>query len=221
MNRAKQSTQQSTLAAERQRGRPLDNNHPDLKILLLDVAEQLFTDHGYAGTSIRRIANTAGVNPALVHYYFGNKQTLLETVLERALKPMMIALAALKNKPQTSTEDITVLFVNMAIRQPNIPRLMAREVLLPGGEMQKYFLDNLAPHLGGALPALLQQEKTAGHLRDDVDPAYAALMLLSLCIFPFIARSMAEPALGINLGEDGAAKLIKNISNLLNQGIAK
>ena len=59
--------------------------------------------------------------------------------------------------------------------------------------MQDYFIENLAPQLGGALPGLLERERKSGHLRDDIDPAYSALMILAVCFFPFIARSLAEP----------------------------
>lgn len=197
----------------------MDTGQQDLKAQILDTAEQLFTDHGYAATSIRNIADQAGVNPALVHYYFGNKHALLETVLQRSLEPMVNALASLKTNESASVEDIAALLIPMAAAHPNIPRLLTREVLLPGGEMQDYFIENLAPQLGGALPGLLERERKAGNLRDDIDPAYSALMILAICFFPFIARSLAEPVFGINLGTDGADKLTQHVSELLKRGL--
>jgi len=197
----------------------MDTGQHDLKAQILDTAEQLFTDHGYAATSIRNIADSAGVNPALVHYYFGNKHALLEAVLQHSLEPMVKALASLKTRESVSVEDIATLLIPMAAAHPNIPRLLTREVLLPGGEMQDYFLEHLAPQLGGALPALLEREKIAGNLREDIDPAYAALMVLAVCFFPFIARSLAEPVFGINLGTDGAETLTQHVSELLKRGL--
>jgi len=209
----------SAVPPERPRGRPTDTGQQDLKSQILDTAEQLFTDHGYAATSIRNIADQAGVNPALVHYYFGNKHALLEAVLQHSLEPMMKALASLKTRESASVEDIAALLIPMAAAPPNIPRLLTREVLLPGGEMQDYFLEHLAPQLGGTLPALLEREKKAGKLRADIDPAYAALMVLAVCFFPFIARSLAEPVFGINLGTDGADTLTQHVSELLKRGL--
>jgi len=209
----------SAVPPERPRGRPTDTGQQDLKSQILDTAEQLFTDHGYAATSIRNIADQAGVNPALVHYYFGNKHALLEAVLQHSLEPMMKALASLKTRESASVEDIAALLIPMAAAHPNIPRLLTREVLLPGGEMQDYFIEHLAPQLGGALPALLEREKKAGKLRADIDPAYAALMVLAVCFFPFIARSLAEPVFGINLGTDGADTLTQHVSELLKRGL--
>ena len=209
------------IGTERPRGRPMDTGQQDLKTQILDNAEQLFTDHGYAATSIRNIADSAGVNPALVHYYFGNKHALLETVLKRSLEPMVKALAGLKTADSASAEDIVALLIPMAAAHPNIPRLLTREVLLPGGEMQNYFIENLAPQLGGALPGLLEREKKSGKLHDDIDPAYASLMILAVCFFPFIARSLAEPVLGIKLGPDDADTLTQHVSGLLKRGLLR
>ena len=50
---------------------------------LLDAAEQLLVDVGYAGITTRRLAEAAGVNHGLVHYYFGSNESLLVRALER------------------------------------------------------------------------------------------------------------------------------------------
>jgi TetR/AcrR family transcriptional regulator len=212
---------QNIQTSDRPRGRPLETGHQDLKTQILDTAEEFFSDFGYAATSIRRIADKADVNPALVHYYFGNKKSLLLKVMERALEPLVHAIAAMKNGPDASPEVIARLLLSMAAEHPNIPRLMIREVLLPGGEMQDYFTENLAPHLGGALPALLDREKSAGRMREDSDPAISAVLILAICIFPFIARTLAEPVLGIKFDEDGIELLNQQVSELLKQGMTK
>lgn len=210
---------QKTQVTERPRGRPVANGQQGLKTRILDTAEELFAENGYAATSIRRIADQAGVNPALVHYYFDNKKTLLQKVMERSLEPLGQAIAAIRNGPEASPEVIARLLLSMVARHPNIPRLMTREVLLPGGEMQQYFTENMAPHLGGALPALLSREKSAGRLRPDADPAISAVLIMAVCIFPFIARALAEPVIGINFDDEGIELLGIQITELLKRGM--
>lgn len=212
---------QNPQLSERARGRPVDTDQQDLKKQILDTAEMLFADNGYAATSIRSIAERSGVNPALVHYYFGNKKLLLQNVLERVLEPMGMAIAEMKIGPDASPELIARLLLSMAAKHPNIPRLLIREVFLPGGEMQQYFTDNMAPRLGGALPALLGREKSAGRMRKDADPAVSAMLILAVCMFPFIARALAEPVLGIKYDEDGIELLGKQITQLLKHGMAR
>jgi TetR/AcrR family transcriptional regulator len=212
MNQAMQSP-------DRPRGRPVEIGQQNLKMQILDTAEELFSNQGYAATSIRRIADGASVNPALVHYYFGNKKTLLQAVMERALEPIGDAIAVLKNGSEASPDAIARLLLTMAAEHPNIPRLLVREVLLPGGEMRQHFIDNMAPQLGGALPALLDREKAAGRMRADTDPAISALLILAVSVFPFIARSLAEPVLGVDFDDKGIEFLTQQITELLKRGL--
>ena len=212
---------QKNLPSERVRGRPVETDQQDLRKQILDIAEELFSVKGYAATSIRRIANGSGVNPALVHYYFGNKKSLLQSVLDRTLEPMVKAIAEMKNEPEASPELIARLLISMAAKHPNIPRLLIREVFLPGGEMQEHFTEHMAPRLGGALPALLSREKSAGRLHRDSDPAISAMLILGVSIFPFIARALAEPVLGIKYDEDGIEFLNQQITQLLKRGMSQ
>ncbi|MGD8385041.1 MAG: TetR/AcrR family transcriptional regulator [Lysobacterales bacterium] len=205
----------------RRRGRPVDNDQQSLKGDILAIAERMFAEQGYAAVSIRQIAEAAGVNPALVHYYFGSKHALLQAVAVHALKPFMDALATLRESPAAPVQEVVRLLFEMAAEHPNIPRLLTREVLLPGGEMYDYFIENMAPHLGGALPVMLAREQAAGRLREDFDPAIAALLLIALSVFPFIARTLAEPGLGISYGAGGIDKLIRHITELIESGMTK
>ncbi len=65
----------------RKPGRP--KGAPDLRSCILDKAELLFAEHGFAGTKLRDIASVAGVNQALISYYFGTKQELFDAVFRR------------------------------------------------------------------------------------------------------------------------------------------
>jgi TetR/AcrR family transcriptional regulator len=210
---------QTMQSPDRPRGRPVEIGQQNLKMQILDTAEELFSNQGYSATSIRRIAEGASVNPALVHYYFGNKKTLLQTVMERALEPIGDAIAILKNGSEASPDAIARILLTMAAEHPNIPRLLVREVLLPGGEMRQHFIDNMAPQLGGALPALLGREKSAGRMREDADPAISALLILGVSVFPFIARTLAEPVLGVDFDEKGIEFLTQQITELLKRGL--
>ena len=56
---------------------------------LLDAAERVLVDAGYAGVTTRRLAKTAGINHGLVHYYFGSVENLLVQTLERFTKRLV------------------------------------------------------------------------------------------------------------------------------------
>jgi AcrR family transcriptional regulator len=63
--------------------KPAALTHQNPEDALLDAAERMLVDVGYAGISTRRLAAEAGVNHGLVHYYFGSLENVLAQVLER------------------------------------------------------------------------------------------------------------------------------------------
>lgn len=65
------------------RGRRPKGQGPDLREAILDAAEELFSRHGFYGVTTRQVAAEAGVDTALIHYYFGAKRELFEAVFAR------------------------------------------------------------------------------------------------------------------------------------------
>src|SRR5690349_12684177 len=60
----------------------------DTKEKILDTAEQLFSEQGYAATSLRQIIAKAEVNLAAIHYHFGSKEELLDELVHRKAEPV-------------------------------------------------------------------------------------------------------------------------------------
>jgi AcrR family transcriptional regulator len=65
------------------RGRRPKGQGPDLREAILDAAESLFSRHGFYGVTVRQVASEAGVDTALIHYYFGAKRELFDSVFAR------------------------------------------------------------------------------------------------------------------------------------------
>lgn len=206
--------------SNRKRGRPPGQDSALMRESILDAAEERFARQGYAATPLREIAEAAGVNPAMVHYYFGSKHDLLRQVLERTLQPLAAAIAGMRQAGHAPALELSRLISSTVRAHPNLPVLMVREVMLPGGAMQQQFLEEMAPRLGGALPDMLAGEQGQGRLAQDLDPAVTALLLLALSIFPYIVRNVAEPGMGIPYDEAGLDALEWHITRLLEQGIA-
>ena len=210
----------SNIGKPRHRGRPGPSPNEDFREQILNTAERLFATQGFAATSIREIAEDVGVNPAMVHYYFGSKMQLLRAVMDHALEPLAGSVSALQQGGQVDLQDIISLLFSMAADHPFLPQLITREVFLPGGKMQQQFLEDFAPRLGGRLPAILLQQQRAGRLAAGFDAGVTALMILSLCMFPFVARPAAEQALNIAYDDAGLQQISQHISRLLERGIS-
>lgn len=215
-----ETTDLSTTPVKKPRGRPAGDEAADIRGSILDTAESLFARAGYAATSIRAIAEEVQVNPAMIHYYFGSKHSLLEKVLDRALEPLALAIAGMREANRAPAAEIAQLLLQTFRERPNLPPLVAREVMLPGGVMQAHFLAYLAPRLGGAFPKLIEKEQAEGRMNQNFDSHISTLIILSLCVFPFIAREMAGPALDISYDEAGLDKLEEHITRLFDEGFA-
>ena len=212
-------TDQPKTRRRRTRGRPGPSSGEDFREQILNTAERLFAMQGFSATAIREIAGAVGVNAAMVHYYFGSKMQLLQAVMDRVLEPMATSVSKLEQSGSVDLPDLVNLMFAMAADHPFLPQLIAREVLLPGGKMQQQFLEHFAPRLGGRLPGILRAQQQAGRLAADFEPKILALLMLSLCFFPFIARPAVEKTLGVTFDETGLSDMSRHVSSLLERGL--
>lgn len=77
---------------------------------ILAAARASFADTGYAGTSIRKVAAAAGVDPALVHHYFGTKDDLFLAALRAPLDPRLVMEAVAEGDPAQVGERLVTAF---------------------------------------------------------------------------------------------------------------
>jgi AcrR family transcriptional regulator len=99
-----------------------------LSARIVAAARASFAEHGWAGTTMRGVARDAGVDPALVHYYFGSKEDLIEASTTPPPEWMEAMQAAVTSPEQTRGEAI-VRNVMWVYRQPELADLW-RSVLL-------------------------------------------------------------------------------------------
>ena len=118
----------------------------DTKDKILDAAERLFGEEGYAATSLRQITGTAGVNLAAIHYHFGTKEDLLDQLISRRVDPVNRARMTMLDHFESEAggspvqlEKILEAFLapaaEMAAQHPGMPKVMGRlhaEGTLPG-----------------------------------------------------------------------------------------
>jgi AcrR family transcriptional regulator len=92
---------------------------------ILAAARRRFAAHGYDGTSVRAIAAEAGVDPALVHRFFGSKDDLLVAALDVAMAPSEGLEAAVAGDPDTLAERVVAYFLSVWEEQPRRDVLVA------------------------------------------------------------------------------------------------
>jgi TetR/AcrR family transcriptional regulator len=99
---------------------------------ILDAAATLMTRRGFAGTSAQSVADEAGVNKALIFYYFGNKTRLFEHVLEHYLRGLHEALSqvayAATASPIERMHCMLDAWIDYIEERPEYPALVQREL---------------------------------------------------------------------------------------------
>ncbi|WP_416964963.1 TetR family transcriptional regulator [Streptomyces sp. Agncl-13] len=112
-----------TDATAKRRGRPPRTESADTRDRILAAAREEFSERGYEKTSVRGIAKAAGVDPALVHHYFGTKEQVFEASVEVAFAPATNAPAAVADGPLDGVGERLTRFIfgvweNPATRKP-------------------------------------------------------------------------------------------------------
>lgn len=142
----------------------------ETKDRILDSAEKLFSEHGFAATSLRQITTEAGVNLAAVNYHFQSKESLILAVLLRKLEPINQRRLELLDEVEAeaggdplSLEAVLGAFLLPVLEAKasrvqlcNFPRLMGRMYTEPGDWMLRIFPQAFAPVLARFQPAFLR-----------------------------------------------------------------
>lgn len=190
---------------------------------LLDAALALYARDGVAAASLRAIAASAGVTPALVSYYFGGKDRLLNAVVEERLLP---AVELLREHVAAAGEDAGALaggFVRgvhaVVARHPWLPSLWVREVLSEGGALRDLLLTRIAPKVPRVLAERFGAARARGALNPDLDPRLLVVSLVGLALFPFAAEPVWRRL--FDAADIDHAALLRHTLALLDRGLEK
>ncbi|HEX7341519.1 MAG TPA: TetR/AcrR family transcriptional regulator [Rhodanobacteraceae bacterium] len=185
-----ESAQQQVESAKprkRRAGRPRGGDH-DLRERLIDAAISQFTRTGVRATSLRAIATEAGATPAMLHYYFGSKQQMVEAVVEErlmpALAPMRRFLVVAEVDPATLVPGVVRGISELVARHAWLPPLWVREVLCEGGALRDALFERGVPQAPQVLARKFAAAQAAGHIDAAFDPRLLAVSLIGLTLFP-------------------------------------
>lgn len=217
------TTSKSGTRARRRPGRPEGATHREaVRADLLRAARELFAKRDFTAASVREIAAAARVNPAMIHYHFGDKEGLYRAMLQETLGPVLRKVQELMDRggreSQTSIHDALEAVMTTLAREPWVARLIVREVLAEEGPFREVFIREFAAKGGGRVPQLLEREMTAGRVRTDLDPTLGALSFISMALFPFIALPVAEKVFGIRMTDAFTRRLVEHSTRMFYEG---
>ena len=208
-------------SAARQPGRPSARAAQDVRGELLAAARDLFLKYGYRAVSSRQIASAAGANPAMIHYYFGNKHGLYKAMLEQAIGPGIAQLNAMLEAPPEDASIARMLETYMRILSGNpwIPGLLLREVFTPDGAFRAQFIRDFGSRFAPRIAELVAHEARSGRVRADLDPRLAVVSYISLGLLPFLALPVWTRALDLTPTAALIDKLIAHTVRVFCEGV--
>jgi TetR/AcrR family transcriptional regulator len=167
--------------------------------LILEAAQAVFLEKGLAGARMQEIADRAGINKALLHYYFRSKEKLSAIIISRTIgviMPRMMGVLATDQDLFDKIRELVNTFIGFISRNSFLPLFVVNEV-------------NRNPHF--FFTSAIQQERTyIDKFRQQVDEAVATgrirpitatqllMNMMSMLIFPFLGKPVFRVGLGLS-----------------------
>lgn len=166
---------------------------------ILDAAENIFQTKGMSGARMQEIADKAGINKAMLHYYYRSKQSLFEAVFKKAFSLLAPQLDAILNDDSSIEDKITNFthnYITFISKHPYIPNFIIQELNRNPGFIEKIQENSAFPSLD-KFNAQVEREVKDGVLKP-TDGKQLFIHILSLNIFPFVATPLVKAFVGLN-----------------------
>jgi len=169
--------------------------HIDTETKILEAAKRVFIKKGMMGARMQEIADEAGINKALLHYYFRSKENLYEAVLKNTLLGFVMQIGSYLADKKTFKDKLETFiegYMNVLFQNPFLPAFIIYEVntnpeliikMMSAGKNALLYFERE-----------IQTEIVEGRIKP-VDVSHLIVNILSLCIFPVAAKPILERVL--------------------------
>ena len=160
---------------------------------ILDAAKQVFQSKGMNGARMQEIADKAGINKAMLHYYYRSKQLLFEAVFNNAFSLLAPELNAILNDDSSIEDKIknfTSNYISFIVKHPYLPNFIIQEL-----NRNQEFVLKLKENKG--FPNLEKFKRQVDHevkngLILPISAEQLFINILSLSVFPFVAAPLIK-----------------------------
>jgi len=202
-------------------GRPSSVASLQARERLVSAAAEHFSRNGFAATSLRAIAREADVTPAMVAYYFQDKEGLLQAVLEAGLDLLVQAIRQALAEPCEGAllERFIGAYLGVINAHAWLPRILIQEVIARDSPLRQVFARRFAAEMLPLVPPALGRAIAAGELRTDLDPRLTVMSLVGMCVLPYIAEPVLGPLLGYRIDPEFGAQFTAHTVALACHGL--
>ena len=169
---------------------------------IFDAAHELFVQKGLDGAKMQEIADRAGINKALLHYYYRSKEKLYEMVAKAVVSRAVPAVLKMIESDEPLEQKIPKFidfYIDLISRNPFVPLFVITEL----NKHPERFFETILPK---RLPkpdvffAQIEAEIAKGNIRP-VKPQHVLVNIVSMCVFPIVARPMIRVVMGLSQEE--------------------
>jgi len=172
----------------------VSESQTELKIL--NAAAQIFLEKGHDGARMQEIARKAGINKALLHYYFRSKEKLFQAVFQKELQAFFLEI--LRSIPESNEVEVFLRsfvrnYIQRLSRHPLLLRFILWEIQQGGRNFQEVSRKIMEELRMDKFPLLQKVEDLIqSEQMQPVDPIQFVFNLIGMCVFPFLARPLIE-----------------------------
>jgi len=184
---------------------------------ILKAARKIFTHKGFDGARMQEIANEAGINKALLHYYFRSKDKLFEAIFKDVLNTVFPKIISVLMSPVPlfeKIEKVSFNYIEMLKRNPDIAIFVFHEISRNPQRLVGNFKNVGADF--EIISMQIAEEVTAGNIIP-IKAEHLIANLISLCVFPFIAKPVLMGMTGMD--QDAWFRFLEERKQIIPQSI--
>ncbi len=172
---------------------------------ILAAAKTIFIEKGMDGARMQDIADNAGINKALLHYYFKSKEKLFEVIFKEGAEKLFSKINSILNSDLPLFEKIRLFsneYAEIISQNPYLPLFVLNEM----NKQPHSFLENIFGKNQPTFENLVKQidkEIKKGTIKP-VSPVNLVINMISLSIFPFVAKPVFQRIMNLDALQFGS-----------------
>ena len=159
---------------------------------IYDAARRIFILKGMEGARMQEIADEAGMNKALLHYYFRSKENLFKAVFKDIFSKFFSRVRGTLNSNITAKEKLMVFidnYIDLIAANPYVPQFIINEINRDPRMLKSMMLES------GAEPQMVLSmflNEVQSNISSKIDPRHIVVSLLGMLVFPFAGRPLLQ-----------------------------
>lgn len=177
----------------------------DKQIEILQVAEKLFAEEGFDGTSVRDIAKLAHINVAMISYYFGSKEKLLESIVLYRIGSMGLRLENLLNEdlsPILKIEKTIEYYIHQVNRNKHIHQIVYHEISNKKREINFQAFTELKKNNLKFVTSIVKEGQEQGLFDPNVNVALLSPLIIGSLVYFNMNKALYGDLFGLKTEEE-------------------